>query len=195
MRMRAAVGRIGWRASPNRVHCAPLSTSLGRAGVAKWQTRGTQNPVGATSCRFKSDLRHSFSAVPSRGRLLAYVVGIALGDGNLSNPNGRATRLRVTCDLQYPHLARRITRCLRALLPDNRVGSVRKRSRCIDISCYSNHWEQLLGWRVDRGSKITQGVSITACSRRMARSTSIAATPWPCSPMHASRSFTTSPRP
>ena len=29
-----------------------------RAGVAKWQTRGTQNPVGATSCRFKSDLRH-----------------------------------------------------------------------------------------------------------------------------------------
>lgn len=37
---------------------------------------------------------------------------------------------------------------------------MRKRSRCIDISCYSNHWEQLLGWRVDRGSKITQGVSI-----------------------------------
>ena len=43
--------------------CAPGSqqvTSRDRshAGVAKWQTRGTQNPVGATSCRFKSDLRH-----------------------------------------------------------------------------------------------------------------------------------------
>ena len=34
------------------------------------------------------------------------MVGIALGDGNLSNPNGRATRLRVTCDLRYPQPAR-----------------------------------------------------------------------------------------
>ena len=29
-----------------------------RAGVVEWQTRRTQNPVGATLCEFKSRLRH-----------------------------------------------------------------------------------------------------------------------------------------
>ena len=29
-----------------------------RAGVVEWQTRRTQNPVGATLCGFKSHLRH-----------------------------------------------------------------------------------------------------------------------------------------
>jgi hypothetical protein len=33
---------------------------------------------------------------------LAYLKEIALGDGNISNPNGRAFRMRITCDLKYP---------------------------------------------------------------------------------------------
>jgi hypothetical protein len=36
--------------------------------------------------------------------LHAYVLGLAIGDGNLSNPNGRAVRLRITCDTKYPIL-------------------------------------------------------------------------------------------
>lgn len=36
--------------------------------------------------------------------LHAYVIGVAIGDGNLSNPNGRAVRLRVTWDTKYPAL-------------------------------------------------------------------------------------------
>lgn len=36
---------------------------------------------------------------------LSYIVGVALGDGNLSNPNGRALRLRITCDEKYPGIA------------------------------------------------------------------------------------------
>jgi hypothetical protein len=36
--------------------------------------------------------------------LQAYVIGLAIGDGNLSNPNGRAIRLRISCDTNYPHL-------------------------------------------------------------------------------------------
>lgn len=31
----------------------------------------------------------------------AYIIGVAIGDGNLSNSNGRAVRLRVTCDNKY----------------------------------------------------------------------------------------------
>ena len=36
--------------------------------------------------------------------LRAYVIGLAIGDGGLSNPNGRAVRLRITCDIKYPLL-------------------------------------------------------------------------------------------
>ncbi|MBU1031386.1 LAGLIDADG family homing endonuclease [Patescibacteria group bacterium] len=92
--------------------------------------------------------------------LLSYVIGIALGDGNLSNPNGRATRLRVTCDLKYPKLINKIQRSIATLLPNNKVSIVTRQGNYVDISCYSNFWESALGWRVGKGSKIVQKVSV-----------------------------------
>ena len=127
--------------------------------MAKRQTRVTQNHVGASPCRFKSDLRH-YREAPERTRLLAYVVGVALGDGNLSNPNRRAARLRVTCDARYPLLARKIARSLHCLFPRNRVSFVRKRGNCLDINCYSTHWESLLGWQVGQGTKVSQDIGV-----------------------------------
>jgi hypothetical protein len=98
---------------------------------------------------------------PSRGALLAYVTGVALGDGNLSNPNGRATRLRITCDARYPRLASKIMRSIRRLLPANKVSVVRRPEKSwFDISCYSNHWEVLLGWKVGKGPKIDQRIQV-----------------------------------
>jgi hypothetical protein len=97
---------------------------------------------------------------PSRGALLAYVVGVALGDGNLSNPNKRATRLRITCDARYPQLAAKIIRSLRLLLPSNKVSVVPQTDSWFDISCYSNHWEDLLGWKVGKGPKIDQSITV-----------------------------------
>jgi len=91
--------------------------------------------------------------------LLVYIVGIALGDGNLSNPNGRAIRLRITCDIKYPFLIQKIKNSIQKLLPENRVGIVKKRN-CIDISCYSKKWPGLLGWQPGAGSKFKQRVSI-----------------------------------
>ena len=90
----------------------------------------------------------------------AYVAGVALGDGNLSNPNGRAVRLRVTCDNKYPKLIDRIKKSIKVLLPENQVSLVGRKRNCTDVSCYSNKWEKLLGWRADGGSKYKQKVSI-----------------------------------
>jgi DNA-binding transcriptional regulator WhiA len=98
--------------------------------------------------------------VPSRGALLAYVTGVALGDGNLSNPNKRATRLRITCDARYPRLALKIMRSIQHLVPANKVSVVPRAKTWFDISCYSNHWEELLGWRAGKGSKISQAIRI-----------------------------------
>ena len=96
-------------------------------------------------------------------RILANIVGLALGDGNLSNPNGRATRLRITCDLRYKGLLSRITSAIQSLLPKNKVSIVnRPGENCVDLSCYSNKWENWLGWKVGKGSKFRQQVSIPA---------------------------------
>lgn len=92
--------------------------------------------------------------------ILAYITGVAIGDGNLSNPNGRATRLRVTCDVRYPLLIKKITAAIKTILPDNKVSLVNRPRNCVDISCYSNKWEGWLGWEANGGSKYNQNVSI-----------------------------------
>lgn len=92
--------------------------------------------------------------------LVAYIVGIALGDGNLSNPNGRATRLRISCDLKYPLLIQKIKNSIAKLLPSNKVSLVKRKGNYLDISCYSNYWEQILGWYAKKGSKLIQNASI-----------------------------------
>lgn len=94
-------------------------------------------------------------------KTLAYTIGLALGDGNLSNPNGRAVRLRITCDTNYPNLTQRIVSTLKTILPNNVVSVVRggKTSYC-NVSCYSNQWEALLGWQAKGGSKIAQQVRV-----------------------------------
>ncbi len=92
--------------------------------------------------------------------LQSYIIGLAIGDGNLSNPNGRATRLRITCDKKYPLLLRRIISSLQELLPDNKVSVVDRKENCADVSVFSNHLENLLGWQANKGSKFIQRVSI-----------------------------------
>lgn len=47
----------------------------------------------------------------------AYIIGVALGDGNLSCPNGRAVRLRVTCDKRYPNIIKAIIINLEIIFP------------------------------------------------------------------------------
>jgi hypothetical protein len=92
--------------------------------------------------------------------LQAYVIGLAIGEGNLSNPNGRAVRLRITCDTKYPGLIVRISSSLRQLLPANKVSLVGSKGNYVNISVYSNHLEALLGWKALGGSKHRQGVEV-----------------------------------
>ena len=93
-------------------------------------------------------------------KTLAYVVGVALGDGNLSNPNGRAIRLRVTCDSRYPGIQNEIQAALRTLLPKNRVATVPRKATFLDISAYSNHFADWMPWQVGKGSKLVQNARV-----------------------------------
>ena len=100
-----------------------------------------------------------FRRVSEDKKLHAYIVGLALGDGNLSNPNGRAVRLRITCDKKYPELYKFIHKSLQEFLPDNKAGFA-DRDTCVDVYCYSNKLEDLLGWKWNGGPKHDQKVKI-----------------------------------
>jgi len=92
--------------------------------------------------------------------LQSYVIGLAIGDGNLSNPNGRATRLRITCDKKYPLLLKRIVNSLRLLLSDNKISIINRKETYTDASVYSNHLEKILGWKAKSGAKFKQRTSV-----------------------------------
>lgn len=49
---------------------------------------------------------------------------------------------------------------IQEVMPNNKVSVVPKKESCIDISCYSNKWENLLGWTAAGGSKFNQKVSV-----------------------------------
>lgn len=83
-----------------------------------------------------------------------------MGDGNLSNPNGRAVRLRITCDTRYQDLLCRIRTAIQSLLPHNKVSIVRRTQTYVDVSCYSNQWERWLGWKAGKGPKYLQQISV-----------------------------------
>ena len=90
----------------------------------------------------------------------AYVTGLAIGDGNLSNPNGRAVRLRISCDDKYPILKERVRESLKILLPKNKVSEYKRKAKCTDVYCYSNSLESILGWKAKGGSKYIQNVTV-----------------------------------
>lgn len=92
-------------------------------------------------------------------KLQAYIIGVALGDGNLSNPNGRAVRLRVTCDKKYPILLHHIASSMQKLFPDNKVSLI-NRKVAMDVSIYSNQLTNLLGYTWSGGPKNFQNVGI-----------------------------------
>jgi len=88
---------------------------------------------------------------------LAYIIGVALGDGNLSCPNGRAIRLRITCDIKYPGIITEIVTALQQTFPKNKVSVITdKKGACIDVSVYSNKLDHIMPWKVGCGSKIQQ---------------------------------------
>ena len=92
--------------------------------------------------------------------VLAYMVGIALGDGNLSLMNGRSVRLRVSCDLKYPFLITEILGAIYYILPESRINIVKAAGQCVNIISHSNYWESILGWKANGGSKFLQNAKV-----------------------------------
>ena len=103
---------------------------------------------------------HSTKPIRWNREVLAYLVGIGLGDGNLSNPNGRCPKLRISCDTKYPFLITEIMGAINHILPESKIGIAHKPGNCLDIISYSKYWEIILGWKAGEGSKFDQNAKV-----------------------------------
>lgn len=129
--------------------------------MAEWDTRLTQNQLSARACGFDSHRRHMRgyfrkNIISKDKELQSYVVGLALGDGNLSNPNKRAVRLRITCDAKYPLLIQKIKNSLQLLFPQNKASISPRKENYYNVSVYSNRLEEIIPWKVNNGTKFKQ---------------------------------------
>ncbi|MCP3756629.1 transcriptional regulator [Streptomyces sp. TBY4] len=69
----------------------------------------------------------------------AYLLGLYLGDGHISQPaSHRAPSLRITCDNKWPGLMDAAEEAMRRVFPFNRVCRARKVG-CQDVKVYSKH--------------------------------------------------------
>jgi len=70
----------------------------------------------------------------------AYVLGLYLGDGCISATE-RTHKIRVALDSRYPGIVRACAEALEGLVPPKRAWcGRRRRSHCVDVTMYWNHW-------------------------------------------------------
>lgn len=90
----------------------------------------------------------------------AYIVGMAIGDGNISNPNGRTYRLRISCDAKYPKIIESTKLSLQKVFPKNKISIISKKKTSFDVSVYNKNINSMFGWKLENGKKYKQKIII-----------------------------------
>ncbi len=112
-------------------------TGISRAAIRDWQrgtlpqrSRDAHTPHERSTCALIRTLHCSS---------YAYLLGLYLGDGNVTTMPKGVFRLRITCCNAYPHLMDLCQEAMATVLPGSRVGRIAKVG-CTDVSSYSKHW-------------------------------------------------------
>ena len=148
-------------------------TGVPRRTVSDWR-RG-QNLIRDRTCierEHRCVEAHDFSALPESE--YAYLIGLYLGDGCISEAKRGVYRIRITLDAKYPEIISECQSALNALFPQKRANAGRRRqSNCVDVSMWSKHWLCLIpqhgaGAKHQRPIRLTSWQSkLIAGQRRM----------------------------
>ena len=84
-----------------------------------------------------TDLKSVKCGFESHHRHYAYLLGMYLGDGYICK-NRRTYRIRISCATDYPDIINDVKKSLQGVFKNNKVGIVKKKSKCVDVYCYSN---------------------------------------------------------
>jgi hypothetical protein len=82
--------------------------------------------------------QHDFTRLPPS---YAYLLGLYLGDGCISQHARGVYRLRITLDSAYPMIIAACRASMARVMPSSRASvQVRHGSECVDVGSYSKHW-------------------------------------------------------
>lgn len=140
-----ALGRAGHNAceiarrtgTPRRTVADWLAGKLPRSYVMH-PSRASDTP----RCRRCGGDAHAFATLP---REYAYLLGIYLGDGCISEHRRGVHRLRISLDLRYPQVVEETRAAIGCVLPSNKVHVLRRRGSyaprsepsLVEVSAYS----------------------------------------------------------
>ena len=141
-----------------------LITGIPRRTVSDWR-RG-QNLIRSRNAKnYRCTETHDFATLPEEE--YAYLLGLYLGDGCISQAKRGVYRVRITLDSRYPNIIQQCRQALEAIFPDKRAhAGVRSRSRCVDVSMWSKHWPCLIPQH-GPGPKHRRGIHLTAWQSRL----------------------------
>ncbi|MGA5409012.1 transcriptional regulator [Streptomyces lavendulocolor] len=110
-------------------------TGISRAAIRSWQTR--IEPLIRTGepcprCR-------TVPGMPEDRAAYAYLLGLYLGDGCISEHRRGVHYLRIACADAWPGLIDACEAAMRAVRPDNSVCRVQKQG-CVSVASSSKHW-------------------------------------------------------
>lgn len=96
---------------------------------------------------------------PSYRKAYAYLLGLYLGDGHISQVRN-SHRLRISLDQRQPNILKRCVETVQLIMPDKRVSINKTPSECVVVSCYTNRWIDLLPQH-GKGEKHTRRIELT----------------------------------
>ncbi|HZQ86441.1 MAG TPA: hypothetical protein VFA83_16450 [Acidimicrobiales bacterium] len=116
---------------------------VSRATLRDWQVRGFDAVVGRRLARpslhLGSDPLDCPLVASAPPRDYAYLLGLYLGDGCLSEMRREVFRLRIQCCDWYPGLMDLCQAAMEAVMPNNKVGRVHSIG-CTELHSDSRHW-------------------------------------------------------
>lgn len=112
--------------------------NIPRGTIRDWRQTQLDGAKGRTTPSAVDCFRCSPGYVDSEA--YAYLLGVYLGDGCISDAKKGVFRLRIVCDLKYPGIIDEIATHVVILHPRGRsVGFVEKKG-CVEIYSYWKHW-------------------------------------------------------
>jgi len=94
-----------------------------------------------------------------RTKVSAYLLGIALGDGNLVKMP-RCLKLRLFCDIKYPILIKKWVKACSEVFPKNKVSVVHRVQSNIDVVYVHSKVLEDMPWSPIAGAKVLQDIRI-----------------------------------
>jgi hypothetical protein len=113
-------------------------TGIPRTTVRDWRRAGFECSIRRQAAGEFVSHSHDFSLLPTS---YAYLLGLYLGDGCISQHPRGVHRLRITLDLRYPMIISACREAMGQVMPASRASvQLRRDGNCVEVYSFSKHW-------------------------------------------------------